>query len=182
MTPAPDETVSALRDRLALLRTITNPPPPIQPARLARPGEVPAPAADTLTAARDAGWTGRALHAIGPAPYSWNLRAAGHHLAASISVRLRHPDGRAAAGVWLTDAVTMSLGKKVRKGYEGPRRPPEWRLNWAWWGGWTWTVCSCELRDREHPAHPPTPLGAREFRALFAPAELGLDTVGEVAA
>lgn len=162
--------------RLHALRVVGEVPAPVQPCRLARPGELPAPAVKLADTARAAGWQVRALHAIGAVPYTWDRRAAGHQLAASVTVRLRHPDGRAAAALWVTDSVTPTLGEKVEKGCEGPRRPPVWGQTWAWSGGWTWTVCECELRPRPHPAAPPVEVGALELRNLVdvAPLELAL--------
>jgi hypothetical protein len=167
------EDAAALRDRLAALRAIGPVPPVVEPARLARPGEVPAAAAGLLKAA-DESWRGRAFYALGPVPYTWNLRAAGYRFVASLSVRLRHLDGRAAVGVWVTDSVTSSVGAKVPKGHEGPRRPPVWGQTWAWAYGWTWQVCTCDARLGEHPANIPEPIGAAELRAHVAPAEAEL--------
>lgn len=176
------ETVAQHAVRLHTLRVVGEQPAPTQPARLARPGELPPAAAKLADTARAAGWTVRALHALGAVPYAWDRRAAGYQLAASVTVRLRHPDGRAAAGLWVTDTVSSTLGAKPPKGCEGPRRPPVYGINWAWWGGWAWTVCGCALRDRPHPGAPPVEVGALELRELVDVAPLQLDVPAAVAA
>lgn len=155
--------------RLAELHAIGPAPVVTTGARLARPGEVPAGAADLIKALAP-GWRARTFHAVGPTTYAWNYKAAGHRLTASCSVRLTHSDGRAAIGIWTSDAVTSTVGAKVAKGHEGPRRPPEWRQTWAWSSGWTWTVCTCAARPGGHPDDIPRAIGATDLRNLVGEA------------
>lgn len=155
-----------LRDRLAALRTIGETPPPTQWARLAQPGEVGPAAAALMAHAGGNGWTARAHHAIGPVPYAWERRAAGHQLVASIAVHLRRGD-RAAVAVWATDKIAVTLGAKPKgKDVQGPRRPPTYGPAWSWCSGWTWELCTCPASPRPHPADIPTRIGARNLVAL----------------
>lgn len=166
MTPAERERA------LAALRAPRPVPTVLQPARLAHPGEIPTPARQLLDA-RVEPWRARALHALGPLPYSWSepghRHDGGHRLVAAVLVQLRHPDGRAAAAVWTSDKLATKLGAKLPAGVEGPRLAPEvvgQTFGFAF--GYRWRVCTCPVRPGEHPAAIPVPISARDLRKAIA--------------
>jgi hypothetical protein len=158
----------AERERaLVALRAPRPVPAVLTPARLARPGEVPA-AASLLVKAAVEPWHTQAYYAVGPVPYTWERKAGGYMSAASISVRLNHPDGRAAVAVWVVDTVKRVPGRGPRKGHEGPATADRWELGWSSLGAWCWRVCECDARPRPHPGDVPQSVGVLDLRAALA--------------
>lgn len=104
-------------------------PPPVQGARLARPGEMPA-GAHAVRKTLVEPWTVRVTYALGAWPYTWDRRPGGYVLADSIALRIGHPDGRRAVGVWIRASVSQ---RKVAGA-------PSWVLSWSYVGGMRWRL------------------------------------------
>lgn len=159
---------TAERERaLAALRAPKPVPDVLTPARLARPGEVPS-GASALVKAAVAPWHACILYAVGPIPYTWERRAAGHVLGASVRVLINHPDGRTAVAVWATDTVSPRTTHKPARKALGPVGPDVYELDWSAFGAWRWRVCRCDRRAAPHPADIPIPIGIVDLRKAVA--------------
>lgn len=152
---------------LAELRAPKPVPAVLTPARLARPGEVPSGASALINAVVDP-WRVRILYAVGPISYSWEFKAAGHMLAASVRVLTNHPDGRTAVAVWTSDAVHDKTKHKPRKNCLGPTGPEVWEHGWQAFGAWRWRACHCDRHAAVHPADIPVSIGIVDLRKAVA--------------
>jgi hypothetical protein len=104
-------------------------------------------------------WAVRATLGVGSVPYTWEYHAGGHRLAASIAVRLAHPDGRSAVACWTSDQIeaktpplTGATAPEARKvadfptpipPLQGPKLEPIYGQAWQSSGAWRW---------RRHPS------------------------------
>lgn len=92
----------------------------------------------------------------------------------SVSLRLRHRDGRAAAAVWVAEWAPDAWAERKATKRDGARSVlvvAHWHYRFD--QAFTWEAClaeACRRRGAEHASGIPTLLGAAAFGAWLAPA------------